>query len=244
MVSFLSVFIAWLVQGFVGLGSGIISTAILLFFFDPKKVVVSLSIIALIGTLFLSFSNYRGKFFLKEVFVLLFFSFLGAGAGSYLLKILSPEMVEFTFGIFVVITGIYDFLSQKKKFLFKLKLKNILAMLTGFFGGLISGLIGGAGPLYALYINQFFHSKEDFKFVISFVFTVLNLERIVFYLFSPELRGAFSSEIIIPALPGVFLGAFLGDLFSRKVSNKFFKEIVSISIIVFGVYFMFQGLLN
>ncbi|NPA54023.1 MAG: sulfite exporter TauE/SafE family protein [Aquificae bacterium] len=242
-ISFWAVFIGWIVQGFIGLGSGIIATAILLFFFNAKAVVVSLSIIALLGTIYLSVANFKGNFYLKEIFLLLLFSFVGAGIGSYFLEILNHKTVEAFFGLFVVLTGIYDFISHKRNIKLPEKHKYLFAVFTGTAGGFISGLIGGAGPLYALYLNQFFHSKEDFKFVISFVFAVLNIERIVFYLWSSELRDFFYSEIIIPAVPAVFLGAFIGNFLTKSVSSTVFKELVSISIILFGFYFMYQGFL-
>ncbi len=243
LISFLAVFLGWLVQGFVGLGSGIIATAVLLLFYDAKTVVVSLSIIALLGTVYLSLTNFRRKFFLKEILLVLLFSFIGAGAGSYFLQILNHRFVEFFFGIFIIFTGLYDFISHRKKIYISPKYKNIFAVFTGLTGGFISGLVGGAGPLYALYVNQFFHNKEDFKFVISFIFMVLNIERIYFYLTSPDLRSLFTSEIILPSIPAVFLGAYVGNIFTGKISHLTFKKAVSLSIIIFGLYFLYQGFL-
>jgi len=241
MLSFVAVFLGWLVQGFLGIGSGIISTAILLFFYDAKSVVVSLSTIALIGTVYLSFINFRGKFFLKEVFVLSIFSFIGAGTGSYFLQIFDHKVIELIFGIVVIITGIYDLYSQKRKIYIHPKHKNVFAFIAGFIGGVISGLIGGAGPIYAFYLNQTLDKKEDFKFIISFFFAILNLERIFFYLISPELVKAFLPEIIIPGIFAVFLGAYIGDILSKKLSNRKFKEFVSIGIILFGIYFLYNS---
>ena len=242
MIAFLSVLIGWIVQGLIGLGSGIISTAILLFFFNAKEVVVSLSIIALTGTIYLSWKNYRGDFFLKEILILSIFSFIGAGIGSFLLEKLNPKDIELIFGIVITLTGIYDFYSQKKKIFIHSKHKTIFGVFTGTVGGIISGLIGGAGPLYALYLNQTIHDKNDFKFIISFVFAILNVERILFYLIFPELRSLFNWEIVIPGLAGVVIGAYLGDYLTGKLSTQRFKELVSLSITTFGIYFILRSL--
>ena len=240
-ISFLAVLIGWIIQGFIGLGSGIISTAILLFFFEAKTVVVSLSILALIGTVYLSISNYRGKFFLKEILILAIFSFIGAGIGSYLLKIVNQKVVEEIFGLVIIFTGIYDLILKNKSILFPEKLKIPLGVLTGIFGGIVSGLIGGAGPLYAFYLNQYFHSKEDFKFVISFIFMILNVERIIFYVLSPELRTLFSPEIVFPGIVATVLGAYIGNTLTKNFSIEMFKKLVSISITIFGLYFLIRG---
>lgn len=241
MIAFLSVLIGWIVQGLIGLGSGIISTAILLFFFNAKEVVVSLSIIALTGTIYLSWKNFRGNFFLKEILILSIFSFIGAGIGSFLLEKLNPKDIELIFGIVITLTGIYDFYSQKKKIFIHSKHKTIFGVFTGTVGGIISGLIGGAGPLYALYLNQTIHNKNDFKFIISFVFVILNIERILFYLVSPELRTLFNWEIVIPGMVGVVIGAYLGNYLTGKLPTQKFKELVSLSIVIFGVYFIFKS---
>ncbi len=240
-ISFISVFIGWVVQGLIGLGSGIISTAILLFFFNAKEVVVSLSVIALIGTVYLSISNYRGKIFFKDTFLLIIFSFLGAGIGSFLLEIFHHRMIEMFFGFFILFTGFYDLWLKQRNINLSKRFKSVYGAITGFLGGVVSGVIGGAGPLYAFYLNQYFHSKEDFKFVISFIFMVLNVERIFFYLLSPDIRSYFSMEILIPGILGVLSGAYIGDTLTRRVKQDHFKMLISLSIMFFGFYFVFRS---
>jgi len=240
IIPFLSLLLGWLIQGFVGIGSGIISTAILLFFFDAKTVVVSLSVLALLGTFILTVRNYRGKFFLKEIFLISFFSVIGVYAGSLLLERLNKSFVEIVFGLVVFFTGLYDIFKRNGR----IKNNSLLGSFVGFIGGIISGLIGGAGPLYAFYIKGFSISKEDFKFVLSFVFFILNVFRVIFYFKSPELRDYFSTDILIPGILGTVAGVILGDNFSKNLSNETFKSIVSITITGFGIYFFLEGLLS
>ena len=242
MISFLSVFLGWIIQGFLGIGSGIISTAVLLFFYDAKTVVVSLSVVALLGTLYMSYLNYRGNFFFNDVAILSLFSFIGIWAGSFYLQVLDQKYIYFVFGVVVVLSGLYDnFLKQRDTFV-KRASKKLSAVLVGTVGGIISGLIGGSGPLYAFYLNHRFDSKEDFKFVLSVIFSALNVERIIFYLTSPDLNKNFSAEIIIPGILGVFAGAYIGNLLTDKISTEKFNKVVSISIIIFGIYFIYKGI--
>ncbi len=242
MISFLAVFLGWIIQGFLGIGSGIISTAVLLFFYDAKTVVVSLSVVALLGTLYLSFLNYRGKLFFKDIFILSLFSFIGVCIGSYYLQILNQKFIYLVFGVVVVLSGLYDnFFKQKNTFI-KKNSKKLSAAAVGIAGGIISGLIGGSGPLYAFYLNHRFNSKEDFKFVLSAVFSTLNIERMIFYLLSPDLNKNFLAEIMLPGTLGVFAGAYIGNLLTDKVSTVKFKKAVSISIIISGIYFVYKGI--
>ncbi|RMD46030.1 MAG: sulfite exporter TauE/SafE family protein [Aquificota bacterium] len=241
IIPFLSLLLGWIVQGFIGIGSGIISTAILLFLFDAKTVVVSLSILALLGTFILTVRNYRGNLFLKEISLISIFSVIGVYAGSFLLEIIDKSLVEAIFGLVVFLTGLYDFFKRNRK---SFKPNSFVGGIVGLVGGVISGLIGGAGPLYAFYIKGLPVSKEDFKFILSFVFFILNVFRVIFYFQSPELRDYFSIEILIPGLLGTILGVILGDTFSKSVPNETFKNIVSITITGFGIYFLFEGLFS
>ena len=242
MISFLAVFLGWLIQGFLGIGSGIISTAVLLFFYDAKTVVVSLSVVALLGTLYLSFLNFRGNFFLKDILILSLFSFMGVWVGSYYLQILDQKYIYLVFGIVVVLAGFYDIYFKQRNTFVRKTYGKFSAGLVGTVGGVISGLIGGSGPLYAFYLNHRFEHKEDFKFVLSVVFSTLNVERMIFYLLSPDLNKNFSAEIMIPGMLGVFAGAYIGNLLTDKISTERFKKAVSTGITVFGIYFIYKGI--
>ncbi|SNZ06694.1 Uncharacterized membrane protein YfcA [Persephonella hydrogeniphila] len=242
MIPFIAIFVGWIVQGLLGIGSGIISTGILLFFYDPKTVVVSLSVIALLGTAYLTVINYRGKFFLKDTLLLIFFSFIGVGIGSFFLEALDHRKIELIFGIIVFLTGLYDFYAQRKRIFIQGKHKTVFGVMTGISGGIVSGLTGGAGPLYALYLNQTVHNKKDFKFLLSLIFTALNIERIFFYSISPQLLQLFDLQILLPGVLAVFSGAYIGNKLTGKLSTQRFKESVSISITVFGIYFIYRSI--
>ena len=241
VVSFIAVLLGWIVQGFLGIGSGIIATAILLLVADAKTVVVSLAPVALIGTGYLALINFRGFVLLREVLILSLTSLLGIFIGSYLLKNLPSDIILVVFGTIVILTGLYDLYSQRKRLTIRAKHRALLASVVGFWGGVISALVGGAGPLYAFFFNQISLDKQDFKFVISFFFFLLNIERVVVYTLS-SLDSYFNFDIILPSVIAVFLGAYIGHWLFKKVDTKKFKEIVSVSIILFGIYFVFKGL--
>jgi len=243
LFSFISVFLGWLIQGFIGFGSSIVSTSILVLIFDVKEVIVSLSITALVGTTLLAISTYKGKWYLKESIAILTLSFIGAFIGSFLLEYLNITFVELIFGIVVLFTGIYDFLFQKgiiKQIL--IRNKTLFLIFTGVFGGVMSGLIGASGPIHVLYFNQVLKDKEHFKFVVSFIFSVLNVERIIFYLYSENLRELFNLDIILWGIPATVLGMYIGHKLSLKLPVKVFKEIVSVAIILTGIVFILKSL--
>ena len=243
LFSFISVFLGWLIQGFIGFGSGIVSTSLLVLVFELKEVIVSLSITALVGTILLAVSTYKGKWYLKESVAILTLSFIGAFIGSVLLEYLNITLVELVFGIVVLFTGIYDFLFQKgivKQIL--IKNKTLFLIFTGIFGGVMSGLIGASGPIHVLYFNQVLKDKEHFKFVVSFIFSILNVERISFYIYSENLRSLFNMDIILWGIPATVLGMYIGHKLSLKLPVKVFKEIVSVAIILTGLVFILKSL--
>jgi len=243
--SFISVFLGWLVQGFIGFGSGIVSTILLVLFFDMKEIIISLSVTALVGTFLLAVKSYRGKFFLNQSIPILTLSFLGAFVGSLMLDKLNLKFVEFVFGFVVLISGVYDFLYQKGK-IKSLIVNNqkLFLFITGFFGGIMSGLIGASGPIHVLYFNQVIKDKEHYKFVVSFIFAVLNVERIFFYLLNENLRVNFNEYILIYGIPATIVGMYVGDTLSKKIDTQLFKELVSISISLAGLFFIIKALLD
>jgi uncharacterized membrane protein YfcA len=240
---FLSSFIGWIVQGFLGIGSGIIIPAILLFFMDIKTIIVSLTISNIIGILYIIYKNRLKKFSLKRIYAITFSSVVGVFIGSYLLGITDVVKIKLIFGVIVAITGFYDFLIQTGNIIrFKIKSSNFNALLVGFVGGIFSGLVGGAGSIYALYFNQTFFSKRVYKFYISVVFLIILITRSVYYFLDPNTKGYYDAKFIILTILGLVPGVIIGNYLTKKVKPKTFKKIVSISITLIGLYIVISNL--
>ncbi len=240
---FLSTILGWLIQGFIGIGSGIIVTAILILFMNVKTVIVSLTVTNIFGTGYLIITNRKSDFKLKKIFPILFFSIIGVFIGGYVLGIANTFIIKKVFGILIVFTGIYDYFVQTGKLKnFKLKSNLLTSSLIGLIGGFFSGLIGAAGTIYAMYFNQTIHDKKEYKFYISTVFFILLIVRAVYYIIDENTRYYYDHIFILVSIPAVFLGVFFGNLLTEKVHNTAFKKIVSVAIILMGIYIIVSNI--
>ncbi len=243
LIVFFSTVLGWLIQGFIGLGSGIIVTAILILFMNVKTVIVSLTITNIFGTGYLIFTNRVKDFSFKKIFVILFFSIIGVFIGGYVLGIADTFLIKKVFGILIIFTGFYDFFVQIGKLKnFRLKDNPLTSSLIGFIGGFFSGLIGAAGTIYAMYLNQTIHNKREYKFYISLIFFILLVVRGIYYLFDENTRYYYDHIFILVSIPAVFLGVFFGNLLTEKVHTFLFKKIISVSIILMGVYILISNI--
>ncbi len=243
LLVFFSTILGWLIQGFIGIGSGIIVTAILILFMNVKTVIVSLTVTNIFGTGYLIFTNKSKHFNLKKVSTILFFSIFGVFIGGYVLGVANTYFIKKVFGFLIILTGIYDFAVQMGKLKnFRLKSNFITTSLIGLIGGFFSGLIGAAGTIYAMYFNQTIHNKKEYKFYISLVFFILLIIRAVYYLIDENTRYYYDHIFILVSIPAVFLGVFFGNLLTAKVHTTIFKKVVSISIILMGVYILVSNI--
>ncbi len=242
---FLVTLTGWFFQGFTGFGAGVFITAVLPIFIDTKVVIVSSAVSNLFGVVYLSLKNFTKRANFKILIPLSVGSFFGIWIGSYTLGIIESETLKLILGITIVSLGFYDFLIQTGKFTnFKLPDTEMTGYTIGFFAGVVSGLLGTSGPLFAIYLNQKIHSKEEFKLIISVAFLIQALNRILFYVPNESVWKNFDFMFFIVSIPAVFIGVFIGNRLTEKIEVYTFKKLVSISIIIIGMYLILDSLIG
>ncbi len=237
LLIFFITLLGWFFQGFTGFGAGVFITAVLPLFIDTKVVIVSSAVSNMIGVIYLSVKNFTKNADFKVLIPLSVGSFFGIGIGSYMLGIIPSLTLKFILGITIVLLGIYDFFIQINKLKnFKLPDNQITGYTIGLFAGVVSGLLGTSGPLFAIYLNQKIKHKEEFKLIISIAFFIQAIFRILFYVPNKNVWANFDLMFFLFSVPGVIIGVFIGDKLTKKVKVSTFKKIISISIIIIGIY--------
>ncbi len=245
LLIFLVTLTGWFFQGFTGFGAGVFITAVLPIFIDTKVVIVSSAVSNLFGVIYLSLKNFTKRANFKILIPLSVGSFFGIWIGSYTLGIIESETLKLILGVTIVSLGFYDFLIQTGKFTnFKLPDTEMTGYTVGFFAGIVSGLLGTSGPLFAIYLNQKIHSKEEFKLIISVAFLIQALNRILFYVPNESVWKNFDFMFFIVSTPAVFIGVFIGNRLTEKIEVYTFKKLVSISIIIIGMYLILDSLIG
>ncbi len=237
LIIFITTLTGWFFQGFTGFGAGVFITAVLPLFIDTKVVIVSSAVSNTLGVIYLSIKNFSKNAQFKVLIPLSVGSFVGIGIGSYLLGIIPSETLKFILGITVFTLGFYDLFIQSGKLKnLRLPETNLTGYTVGFFAGIVSGLLGTSGPLFAIYLNQKIHSKEEFKLIISIAFFIQAIFRIMFYVPNADVWSNFDVLFFLSSVPAVIIGVILGNRLTKKLKVETFKKVISVSIIIIGVY--------
>ena len=178
----------------------------------------------------------------NELFLLLPPAFLGIILGASMMKIIPGELFRFWVGLFAIVFSSYQ--------LIKLKLskpvtsggwanwvpkpKKTLAMLFGFLGGVASSVIHAGGLVMSPYLIQKSRDKRVFVGTFVLFFAAMNFLKVAVYL---KIEILTSEIVLLSAIisPLIVLGGFWGSVLNRKVSQKTFRAVVLVIILIIGI---------
>ena len=140
-------FVAYLVRGIAGFGSGLIAVPLLTLISPVTAVVPIVVLLDYVGSVSQSVRN-LGDIAWREQIVLVPSMLLGIGAGLWLLTGLPTGVLARALAVFVIAFGIYQLLPFRPA-----RASRLAALLCGVLGGLLGTLFGTGGPFYAIYLN-------------------------------------------------------------------------------------------
>ena len=225
------IFIAYMVKGISGFGSGLIAIPLLAFFLPLAVVVPTLGLLSYSGTIYQSISL-RKHVAWRDILPLLPFSLLGIALALWLLVNLSADTLAFSLGAFIVVYSLYS--------LFKLtepRGGRRWAILAGSLGGFISAIFGTGGPFYVIYLKLRELNKAQFRASIAMVFLIDGGARITGY----GLSGLYNKQVLwllIFLWPMLVLGMWLGHRLHHQINQKKFNQIVNVLLCVSGMLLM------
>ncbi len=106
--------------------------------------------------------------------------------------------------------------------------------LIGILSGLLSGMFGTGGPPLIFYYQLSGMKKHIFRGQLMTLFFLMALVRFTTYSFSGLITTTrFISAIYI--IPAILLGIWLGNSIHIQISEKGFRKMVSIALIIIGI---------
>ena len=199
----LVLFVAYLVRGIAGFGSGLIAVPMLTLVAPVPLVVPLVVSLDYIGSASQGMKN-RDSVAWKEQFLLVPFMLVGIGAGLLLLHAMPTAVLTKCSG-FVITYAIYQLLPLPA-----LGGSRLWAVLCGCLGGFVGTLFGTGGPFYVMYLKLRDLDKNVFRATFAANFLIDGAIRLGSY----AVIGLFRWQLLAYLLPPCLwwsLGCISGD---------------------------------
>lgn len=220
-------FVAYLVRGISGFGSGLIAIPLLALVHPITLVVPLIVTLDFLGSLSQSIRN-RELIKWAEILPLLPFTIIGCIVALYLFKTADIDLLTNSMAIFIIVFSVYQLLPLPS-----LKGSRIWACPAGLVGGLIGTLFGTGGPFYMIYLSVRGIDKSELRASFAAYFGIDGGIRILGFL-SIGLIGVFELKTLLFWLPPAALGLFIGGKIHTDIPPKTFKYFISLLLVFSG----------
>ena len=105
---------------------------------------------------------------------------------------------------------------------------------VGLAAGFTTQVANAAGPVMALYLLSMKLPKDRYVGTCAWFFMIMNWTKLPIFCFEGRVTAA-SLHAVLPMLPLILTGAFLGVLFVKRAPQRFFEVIIEIIVIVSAV---------
>lgn len=215
--TFLIILFSSFVQSITGFGFAVVGTPLLLFFMQPTLVISLITFGALLLNLSVIYKT-RGMADPKVIWPLFTASLLGIIPGVYILKVIDPSLLKLCIGILILLVSIF----MASNYVVTIKNEKLATILVGIVSGFMGGSTSLSGPPVALFLMNQQQDKAAFRANLVRFFCFGNIATlIVMYYMDTVDTGAVKQ--LIYAIPGVLIGAWLGEKAFEKVSPKIFR---------------------
>jgi uncharacterized membrane protein YfcA len=224
----LVLFVAYLIRGIAGFGSGLIAVPMLTLVAPVPLVVPLVVSLDYIGSASQGLKN-RDYVAWKEQLLLVPFMLVGIGAGLLMLHAMPTAVLSKVLGGFVIIYAIYQLLPLPA-----LRGSRLCAIVCGCLGGFVGTLFGTGGPFYVMYLKLRDLDKSVFRATFATNFLIDGAIRLVSYAVIGLLRWQLLTYLLV-ALPVVVAGLYLGGRLQTDWSQNAFVRFISLLLFGSGV---------
>ncbi len=168
----------------------------------------------------------------RQVFPFVLGGLLGVPAGTLLLNLVSVQMFKVMVGIFLI--GYCCFMLARRVAPTVSWGGRGADGVIGFAGGVLGGLAGLSGVLPTVWANLRGWGKQARRGL----FQVFNMTVLSFALGSQAIGGFFTLELgklVLIALPGTMLGAWLGRKTYNRLGDDRFNQLVLVLLLLSGI---------
>ena len=210
---------------------GLVGVGLLAMFINPiTNVVVLILFIALPAEIFVLCKSWRDISW-RGIILIICGVVGGTVFGTMVLKYGDPQYILTILGLFLIVSGIIFLIIESD---IVIHLPTWCTPLIGVVSGLLSGMFGTGGPPLIFYYQLSGMKKNIFRGQLMTLFFLMALVRFATYSFSGLITTTrFISAIYI--FPAILLGIWLGNSIHIQISEKGFRRMVSIALIMIGI---------
>ncbi len=227
------IFIAYLVRGVCGFGSGLIAIPVLSFMFPltvAVPLVVMLDYLASAGQGF----SLRQSIQWREIGRLIVPALIGVSAGLLIFHKVDAELLTRFLGGFVFLYALYALWGPEMP-----RASGWWALPAAVSGGAIGTLFGTGGPFYVTYLKARQLDKTVFRATFACIFILDGAARVAGYV-STAVVDLRLLALLAMSLPVMILGMYLGGKIHTGLSAEVFTRGISILLLVSGASLMLR----
>ena len=233
--SIIIVFIAYMVKGLTGFGSGLVAIPLLAFIFPLKFIVPVFGLLSYGGTIIQSISL-RKQAKWRDIWPLIPFSLTGIALALWLLVNTDSRILTLSLGAFIIMYASYSLLPLKE-----MTGSRKWAVIAGTCGGLVGALFGTGGPFYVIYLKLRQLDRGQFRATVSMIFLLDGVFRVAGYS-SSGLYNAQVLWLVLILFPVLLLAMYVGHHIHVKINQRMFNRIINILLLVSGSILILKSL--
>lgn len=232
--SIIIIFIAYVIKGLSGFGSGLVAIPLLALMFPLKFIVPVLALLSYVGTIIQSISLRKHAVW-RDILPLIPFSLLGIAVAIWLLVSVEAKTLTMALGVFVLLYSVYSLSSDIEP-----GGGRGWAVAAGGLGGLVGALFSTGGPFYVIYLKMRGHDKGAFRATIATVFLIDGGMRMVGYASTGLFTGPALSLVVI-LLPVLLIAMYVGNHLHIKIDQGRFNQVISIMLMASGIILIIKS---
>lgn len=228
--------LAYIILGISGFGSALVTIPLLVHFLPLQTVVPLVVMVDFLATATTGL-RFREHVELAELKLLIPSVVVGILAGVTLLAMLPKHATLVALGIFITAYGAHR-LSTKAPIA---GISRWWGVPTGLFGGLIGGLFGVGGPIYAAYMTARIPDVSRMRATLSALFSFSTGLRVFVYFLSGLMLQAevwWAFLLLLPIMP---VGLFIGHRLHAKLTREQVGRFISVLLVVSGISLLWKA---
>ena len=228
-------FLAGLVQGATGFGSGIVLNAFWLHILEPSAA-ISLNIVSCLFVSALPIYKLRKTLDFSKLKSFVFFGVIGIPTGLLILTMTDPSIFKTTVGLILVIFSIWKF--KSKDILINFKSNPALDKLIGFISGILGGFAALGGILPTIWVNLQRLPKNTQRGTYEPFIFITSIAAVISFYFA----GFLTLDIFynfLKAFPALMLGSWIGIKIYALINEALFRQVILGLIFLAGLVLLF-----